>query len=236
MLPVLKGSLSSSRYVVPGIADLNTGGASWRSDMRIFNGGANTVNVTLAYVAQPGNTGTDNTVSFELKPGEVHAIDNAMQTLFGLTNSGGSVVITTNAASSLVATARTYNQTASGTYGQFIPGVSPQESAGLGDRTLQVLQLESSTRFRTNVGVTETTGKEVTVLVTAVPSDSKIIGTATLTLAPNEFRQFSLDSFNLGTLYNARVTVKVIGGSGKVTAYGSVIDQQTQDPTYVLAQ
>jgi hypothetical protein len=57
-----------------------------------------------------------------------------------------------------------------------------------------------------------------------------------ITLAPNEFRQFSLDSFGLGTLYNARVTVKVIGGTGKVTAYGSVIDQQTQDPTYVLAQ
>ena len=236
VLPVLKGAISSSRYVVPGIADLNTGGASWRSDMRIFNGGANTVNVTLAYVAQPGNTGTDKTVSFDLKPGEVHAIDNAMQTLFGLTNSGGAVVITTDAASSLVATARTYNQTAAGTYGQFIPGVSPAESVGLGDRTLQILQLESSTRFRTNVGVTETSGKEVTVQVTAVPSDSKIAASTTLTLAPNEFRQFSLDSFGLGTLYNARVTVKVIGGDGKVTAYGSVIDQQTQDPTYVLAQ
>jgi LysM repeat protein len=146
------------------------------------------------------------------------------------------VVITTDAASSLTATARTYNQTTSGTYGQFIPGVSPQESVGLGDRTLQVLQLESSTRFRTNVGVTETSGQGTTVLVTAIPSDSKIAASATITLAPNEFRQFSLDSFGLGTLYNARVTVKVISGSGKVTAYGSVIDQQTQDPTYVLAQ
>ena len=236
VLPVVKGALSSSRYVVPGIADLNGGGASWRSDMRIFNGGANMVNVTLAYVAQPGNTGTDQTVTFSLKPGEVHPIDNAMQSLFGLTNSGGSVVITTDTPSSLVATARTYNQTSAGTYGQFIPGVSPQESVGLGDRTLQILQLESSTRFRTNIGVTETSGQETTVLVTAIPSDSKVAASTQITLAPNEFRQFSLDAFGLGTLYNARVTVKVIGGTGKVTAYGSVIDQQTQDPTYVVAQ
>jgi LysM repeat protein len=236
VLPVLKGALTASRYVVPGIADLNNGFASWRSDMRIFNGGANAVNVTLAYVAQPGNSGTPQTFSFPLNPGEVHAVDNALQSLFGLTNSGGAVVITTDTPSSLVATARTYNQTENGTYGQFIPGVSPAESVGLGDRTLQVLQLESSTRFRTNIGVTETNGKEVTVLVTAIPSDSKIAASTTLTLAPNEFRQFSLDNFNLGTLYNARVTVKVTGGSGKVTAYGSVIDQQTQDPTYVLAQ
>jgi hypothetical protein len=28
----------------------------------------------------------------------------------------------------------------------------------------------------------------------------------------------------------------VTGGSGRVTAYGSVIDQHTPDPTYVLAQ
>jgi hypothetical protein len=135
-----------------------------------------------------------------------------------------------------VATARTYNQTSAGTYGQFIPGVSPQESVGLGDRTLQILQLESSTRFRTNIGVTETSGQETTVLVTAIPSDSKVAASTQITLAPNEFRQFSLDAFGLGTLYNARVTVKVIGGTGKVTAYGSVIDQQTQDPTYVVAQ
>jgi hypothetical protein len=107
---------------------------------------------------------------------------------------------------------------------------------GLGDRTLQVLQLESSTRFRTNVGVTETTGNDVTVLVTAIPSDSKLTASTTITLTPNEFYQFSLDSFGLGTLYNTRVTIKVISGSGKVTAYGSVIDQSTQDPTYVVAQ
>ena len=236
VLPVLKGALSSNRYVVPGIADLNGGGASWRSDMRIFNGGANTVSVTLAYVPQPGNNGTDTTATFTLKPGEVHAIDNAIQSVFGLTNTGGSVVITTDTLSSLVATARTYNQTANGTYGQFIPGISPQESVGNGDRTLQILQLESSTRFRTNIGVTETSGQETTVLVTAIPSDSKFTAQTQITLAPNEFRQFSLDAFGLGTLYNARVTVKVIGGGGKVTAYGSVIDQVTQDPTYVLAQ
>jgi LysM repeat protein len=175
-------------------------------------------------------------VTFPLKPGEVHPIDNAMQTLFGLTNSGGSVVITTDTLSSLMATARTYNQTENGTYGQFIPGIAPQESVGLGERTLQILQLESSTRFRTNVGVTETKGEAVTLLVTAIPSDSKIAASTTITLAPNEFRQFSLDAFGLGTLYNARVTVKVLGGTGKVTAYGSVIDQVTQDPTYVLAQ
>jgi len=40
----------------------------------------------------------------------------------------------------------------------------------------------------------------------------------------------------LGEIYNTRVSVKVIDGTGRVTAYGSVIDQITQDPAYVPAQ
>jgi hypothetical protein len=36
--------------------------------------------------------------------------------------------------------------------------------------------------------------------------------------------------------YNARVTVKVISGQGRVTAYASVIDMLTNDPTFVPAQ
>ena len=34
----------------------------------------------------------------------------------------------------------------------------------------------------------------------------------------------------------ARISVRVIDGQGKITAYGSVVDQKTQDPTYVPAQ
>ena len=40
-----------------------------------------------------------------------------------------------------------------GTFGQFIPGVTPDEGIGLGSRALQVLQLEQSDRFRSNLGI-----------------------------------------------------------------------------------
>jgi len=237
VLPVVKGALSSTRYVLPGIADINNGVAHWQSDMRIFNAGASDANVTIAYVPQPGNVGTEQTITYTLKAGEVKAIDNALQSLYGLSNSGGAIILTSDAAASLIATARTYNQTAAGTYGQFIPAISPSESVGVNDRALQVLQLESSDRFRTNIGVVETTGNPATVVLTAITPDSKVsASTAPILLGPNEFRQLSLANFGLGTIYNTRVTVKVIDGSGKVTAYGSLIDNTTQDPTYVPAQ
>jgi hypothetical protein len=37
-------------------------------------------------------------------------------------------------------------------------------------------------------------------------------------------------------MFNARVTVKVVSGTGRVSAYGSVIDNLSKDPTYVPAQ
>jgi hypothetical protein len=90
--------------------------------------------------------------------------------------------------------------------------------------------------MRTNIGFVETSGSPVTIEVSAIPPDSKIAAKTQIPLAANQFFQTSLASFGVGTVYNARVTVKVISGTGRVTAYGSVIDMQTQDPTYVPAQ
>jgi hypothetical protein len=234
VLPVLKGALSASRYVVPGVADLNSPFYSWRSDVRVFNAGASDVNATLTYYPQPGNTGAAAPVQLTIKAGEVKAIDNALQSLFGVTNSGGALLLTTPAAVPLVVTARTYNQTGNGTYGQFIPAVSPAEATGLGERTLQLLQLEQSDRFRTNIGLSETSGNAATVEVTVIVPDSKVAIKAQIPLAANEFRQLNLGTdFALANAYNVRVTVRVISGTGRVTTYGSMIDQITQDPTYV---
>ena len=129
-------------------------------------------------------------------------------------------------------TARTYNQTGSGTYGQFIPAVTPADAAGLGERTLQLLQLEQSDRFRTNIGLDEVSGNAATVEVSVIVPDSKTAIKAQIPLAANEFRQLSLADFGVTNAYNVRVTVKVISGTGRVTAYGSMVDQITQDPTY----
>ena len=63
--------------------------------------------------------------------------------------------------------------------------------------------------------------------------DSKFAIKTQIPLAANEFRQLNLGSdFGVNNAYNVRVTVKVIGGTGRVTAYGSMIDQVTQDPTF----
>jgi len=237
VFPVTEGTVSANRYVIPGVANLQNSLANWRSDIRLFNSGTSPVTATLTYSPQPGNPGATNSVDVPIQPGEVKAMDNALQTLYGISDStGGSILVTTPSNSALVVTARTFDQTSSGTFGQFIPAVTPADAVGNGERSLQLLQLEDSSRYRTNIGLAETSGNPATARVSLILPDSKFAINVDVPLAANQFIQLPLSGFNAGTIYNGRVTVSVTSGTGRVTAYGSVIDQVTQDPTYVPAQ
>ena len=234
--PVAVNATAAAKYVIPGVADLNNGIANWQTDVRLFNPSANIVKATLTFYSQSGAAPQSKDVS--LAPNQVQTFDAALHQFFGLTNDGGALHISTTATTPLVATARTYNQTPNGTYGQFIPAVTANDAAALGTRPLQLLQIEESDRYRTNVGFAEVTGKAATVEVTAIPSDSKVAASTQINLAPNQFIQYPqlLKSMGLTNMYNTRVTVKVISGQGRVTAYASVIDSKTNDPTFVPAQ
>ncbi|HYK04165.1 MAG TPA: hypothetical protein VE974_20610 [Thermoanaerobaculia bacterium] len=234
--PVVKGAITSNRYVVPGVAYIQSDSVFWVTDLRVFNAGTAETPATITFYPQ-GNPSGFVTRDITLAAGEIKVLDNLIGDLFAQPNgAGGMVAITTPGNTNLTASARTYNKTSNGTYGQYIAGVTPAESVGATDRPLQLLQLEQSSRFRTNIGLAETTGQPVTVEVSAIAPDTNTTPVVQFTMQPNEFRQFSLGSFGLGDVYNARVAIKVVAGTGRVTGYGSAIDQQTQDPTYVPAQ
>jgi Ig-like domain CHU_C associated len=230
-------TLGSTRYVVPGVADLATATGRWRTDMRIFNPNPAAVDALLE-LYPIGATEPSAVRSLSIAPGAVTAIDDSMQSMFGTTNAGGAIHITTATMTSLVATARTYHYRPDGTFGQFIPGVAAESAAGIGDRALQMLQLEESANFRTNLGLAETSGHPVSLEVRAILPGSKVSSSIQVDLGAHEFRQLNqvLRSMGMTEGYNARISVKVIGGDGRVTGYGSVIDNRTQDPTYVAAQ
>ncbi len=226
-------------YVLPGVADLSNGGANWRSDLRVFNAGTDPQYVTMTLYPQTGSASSDPIArSVTINPGEVSILDNVLASRFGLTNVGGALHVDTLSDANLVVTGRTYNQVdGGGTYGQFIAAVTPADAVGKGGRTLNVLQVEDSTRYRTNLGIAEVSGKPATVEVSVLLPDAKVAPKLQIPLAANEYRQFRvLQQLGVGTAYNARITIRVIDGDGRIAAYGSVIDMQTQDPTYVPAQ
>jgi hypothetical protein len=236
--PIQAANLSANRYVLPGMADLNAG-TNFHSDVRIYNASPFPVTATATYY--PQNNGAPVTQTINIATGEIKAYDNVLPTLFSQTSTGGAIVVTTPVNTPLIVSGRTYSNAAKGgTYGQFIPAVTPADGVGVSDGPLQILQLEQSANFRSNVGLNELTGNPgvTTVQVSAIVDGSKVASSTNIDLQPNEFKQLNgvLASLNTGNTYNARITVKVISGNGRVTAYGSVVDNNTSDPTYVPAQ
>jgi hypothetical protein len=237
VLPVDPSKVAASTYVLPGIGDFDIGVAHWKSDVRVYNSGTSSVRATLMYYPQGG--GTPRSFDVTVQPGETQVLDNFIGAQFpGMTQTAGSLVATAPANSSLVATARTYTDTGSGTYGQFIPGVSPTDGVGAGERLLQVLQLEESPSFHTNAGVVELTGNPVHVRVHGYVPDGRTSAIIDLDVAPFQFVQLNriFAAMGYGNVYNGRVAVEVTSGTGRITAYASNIDNRTQDPTYVPAQ
>src|SRR6185295_9067680 len=148
-----------------------------------------------------------------IQPGEVKALDDIVRATFNLTNAGGALHVTTSVPVPLVVTARTYDDTSSGTLGQFLQAVTPTDAVGNGERSLQLLQMEDSPRYRTNLGLAEVTGKAATAEITVILPDSKVAPKVSIPLAAFEYRQFPIiSSLGLGNVYNARISVKVIDG------------------------
>lgn len=241
VFPVQAQKVSAQHYVLPGVAELDNGPASnFHTDMRIYNAGSTPVSATLGYFPQAGDTTPrPANVNIQLAPGEVKALNNVLPQIWQLTRTGGAVTVDAPGTASLVVTGRTFSRDSDGgTFGQFIPGITAGDGVGLGERALEVLQLEQSDQYRTNLGLVEVTGNPVTVEVVGNAA-GKTAAVVHFQLSGNEFRQvgrvFEQLAFT-GASYTGRVSVRVVGGNGRVAAYGSVVDNRTVDPTYVPAQ
>jgi hypothetical protein len=239
VFPVQAEKVSATRYVVPGVAELNAA-SNFHTDMRLFNPSTGPVVVSMTYKPQRGDgTPVPAAVTRTINPGQVLAIDNVLPNLWNLNATGGAVTVTTSNAAPLVITARTFSREADGgTYGQFIPAVTAGDAVGLGDRAIEVLQLEDSASFRSNVGLVEVTGNPVTVELTMRTPDVKETAVVHFDLAGGEFMQIGriFRSAGYDNVYNGRVSMKVIAGAGRLAGYGSVVDNRTEDPTYVPSQ
>lgn len=239
IIPVQGARSRSSRYVLAGIAEFEAGDRNFHSDLRVYNAGLLPETVTLWYYDR-GQTNPHPGAAprqITLAPGEVRAINNVLPTLWPGLIGGGAVLAIASPDASLVLTAQTFSrQPDGGTKGQFIPGVTFRDAVGFGERPIHVLQLEESAQYRSNVGVVEVTGAPVDLEIFMVEPDSKTTAVTTFSLQANEYRQFDRILETLGTVYNGRVSIRVVGGTGRVYAYGSVVDNRTSDPTYVLGQ
>lgn len=213
---------------------LSIGGSvgAFKTDMRIFNPSTTKDIQVQAYLLPVGgvdNSGvTPKTITVPKRQMVVY--DDVLTSLFASTGLAG---IRLSSTDDFVATQRIFAVTSSGTLGQFVPGLDSTQALKNG----VIIQLKSSTGFRTNLGVINPNNATANTSWYLYDKNNALIGpTKTLTLppyaviSPQEIKGFfggaSADLSDAWVAYTS---------DQPLIAYGSVVDNGTTDPTYITA-
>ncbi|MCD4749448.1 MAG: S8 family serine peptidase [Thermoanaerobaculales bacterium] len=216
---------------VGGIADKpGAEETRWNSDLALLNSSDTDVEATLVYRHEDGEASRTATIG----AGEIEEWKRAPVTLFQVEDSSGVVEVTADGP--LEITARTYNDSATGTFGQFLPGVSVAEALAAGE-TAVLAPLASNDGFRTNVGFVDVSGDGGTGIVTLFDTAGNQRGnTVEIEVSPGGWSQQDriFDEANAGDCDSCYAVVEVLGGLGGLWSYASVVDNGSGDPTTVF--
>ncbi len=226
-------------YFIPAAARGEGAESSvWATDVDIQNAGSRAA--TFQYLWLPRDT--DNlsptaSDSFMLDPGEVIRHADVLAAAFsvpdGVDAFGALAVISDS--SDLLFFTRTFNTSASGTYGQGFPGIPADEMIPAGT-TKRILFFTENDAYRSNIGILNGVGQPITVMWERYTADGTLVDSASAELP-------AWGNTQLNRVFSAEAPV--VGGyidvwteteGGAFAAYGSVLDNLTSDPTTVLPQ
>jgi len=225
---------SAYRSLVPAAAQTNgVGGSVWRTELTLFNGGTEPASGQFTFI--PGGGAPVLTRSLFINANQSLTFANALKDLFGLSTGSGAIAIEASSATTTPAiriTSRTFTAGLVGTYGQSVPNVSSDDLT----TTLLLTGLESDANFRTNIGLVNRSALPVAAGLTLYDANGSVIATTSVTVPENNFQQAPLSSFfpSVNGRSFAALSMRVDSATpNAVSAYGSVIDNRTQDPVYV---
>jgi hypothetical protein len=210
----------------------------WKTRFELHNRGTVQAQYSIALLQRDQDNSNPQTANFQLDPGKSVLYTDALADLFGFT--GAATLRTTVTAGDLLVSANTYNDQPTGTFGQYIPGLG-DDKATSENQEVRVVQLsyspDSSTGFRTNIGVASACGVAITVNVDLYTKAGVYLGQRTFDLGPYGSKQ-ETNSFSKVTsqaVDSGYAIVKSTTPGARYFAYGSVVENRTGDPIYVPA-
>lgn len=174
----------------------------------------------------------DATRTYRELPGTIATYSNsAVFTLFEFFDGAVGQIQFTPPDGSFITTELYTHTTSERTVGQAIDPIPLSRAIGAG-HSVDAIGVESSSPRRTNIGVTEVDGKPVIVRMTEHDADGAVLASRDVELGGYRNVQFRVI---WGTPLG-RVRFTVLGGTGRIVAYASVIENISGDPTFILAR
>jgi PKD repeat protein len=231
-------STPEHRFLLPVVTHAPGQNSSvWRTDVQVFNSDPNVsaANPLVLKVSFKGQERQINVTSSTY-------IDEDFLRHFTNGNDSGAAVVSVQSDYRPQIWTRTYNKASNGTFGQFIPAISLDDSTSATalpttETFLYLPGLRSSTRYRTNVGLVNPMPSSLTVTITAYDDEARIINSVNRTVGSFELVQFNVvDAITSGIPASKPYTIRVtVPANNWMIAYGSMIDMASNDPTYISA-
>ena len=212
---------------IPAVAHTaGVGASTWRSDVGLLNRSSQTNAVRLRYY--DGWEVLER--ELELAPGESRLIPDAVA-WFGRNGSGPLQVFSSEA---LTTTSRTFNQSSEGTFGQSLDGVTATGGLESGESVV-LMQLREDETARTNIGIHNQWRGFARVEVELYDDDGSLVHADTWIIPPLHTVRFNRPFRTWGgrvDIESGYAVITVRSGQD-IYAYGSVIDNATDDPTAI---
>ena len=233
--PVTVQAIAPFRALVSAAAQTGgAGGSFWRTELTLFNAGDNAANVDLIFIP---NSGSPMSRSAVIAPRESRTWTNSLPEIFGLGNGAGAIAIeaTSQLSTPLLRVAsRTFTSGTGGTYGLAVPGVQTRDLHA----STYLTGIRSDATFRTNLGLVNRGNAPLGAALELLDGNGSVVGRSNVVLAAKSFQQNALISMfpqlegrSPGVL-SLRITA---AAPDAVSVYASVVDNLTQDPTFVQA-
>ncbi len=224
---VVRGSLRQ-RLVLPGFGHTaGAFGSFWRSDLTLYNPNDTPAQVTLRFVPAGAQVTASeaNVARVQLAAREIRLIADAARALFAVDGAVGALFIEPDSGLSVNATGRTYNSTASGTYGYGMQAIDVFAAASARFPVSFAAAFQGS-KFRTNLFLTDVSGRGTGVQLAADGPTGSIEALDVPGTSANGVMQLN----GLGYLPFGALTVTPTRGQAIASLFS--VDNLTNDPTF----
>jgi len=235
-VPPIDPDLDQITFVSSAARTGGVGDSFFVTDIDVNNAGAGMATYKVAWLPRD----TDNSapiVSDEatIEAGETVRISDVLGTVFGVpdgTDAVGAVAFASDSGD-LKIFSRTYNSSDTGTFGQAIPGVASGDliPAGVMKR---ILFFTENGGYRSNIGFLNGTGASISIKWRRFTADGTMVDEASVGLPAWGNTQFNKVFSAEAPVEGGYVDVWTDTEGAVFTAYGSVLDNGTSDPTTVL--
>jgi len=232
------GALDSFYFIPAAARAAGAQGSFFKTDVDIQNGDSDTVHYKFLWLPRDtDNSSPAASAEYSLGAGMATRYEDVLAEVFGVgdgTNAVGALAIIADS-SDIKLFSRTYNVSDEGTFGQAIPGFAAEDLIMEGERR-RILFFTENGAYRSNIGILNGTGAPMTITWARYLADGTMVEQASADLPPWGNVQLNRVFAGEAPVEAAYIDVWTDTPGAAFIAYGSVLDNQTSDPTTVLPQ